>query len=301
MHRKVKRGVAAAATVFGLMAVDAGPADAAVQVNGQVQAAGGPVANATVTLWEATAGDPKQLAQVKTGADGRFQVGSDQTPGKDTSLYLVAKGGMPAAKGGGDNPALALLTILGSQPPATVTVNEMTTVASVWTNAQFLDGAILKGPALSLRIAAGNVANFVDLTTGGLGTVIQDPLNSTQTPTLANFGTLADLLAGCTTQIKPDACSARCFRRQRTAGGSALWAIRWAASWKPLPTTRRRNPRNCSHCWMPFTHFLRATSICGRRLLCLISNTLRVHGSWVSSSPAAYLTDQGNTRLRQRR
>ena len=45
----------------------------------------------------------------------------------------------------------------------------MTTVASVWTNAQFLDGAAIKGPALSLRIAAGNVPNFVDLQTGGWG------------------------------------------------------------------------------------------------------------------------------------
>ena len=61
--------------------------------------------------------------------------------------------------------------------------------------------------SLGLRIAAGNVPNFVDLQTGGYGETIQDALNSTQTPTMANFATLANLLAGCITQVTPDACS----------------------------------------------------------------------------------------------
>ncbi len=52
------------------------------------------------------------------------------------------------------------MAVLGSKPAAQVVVNEMTTVASVWTNAQFLDGAALKGYALGLKIAAGNVPNF---------------------------------------------------------------------------------------------------------------------------------------------
>ena len=76
----------------------------------------------------------------------------------------------------------------------------MTTVASVWTNAQFLEGAKIEGHALGLRIAAGNVPNFVDLSIGGWGEAIQGPLNSGQTPTMANFATLADLLAGCATR-----------------------------------------------------------------------------------------------------
>ena len=96
--------------------------------------------------------------------------------------------------------------MLGGAPPAKVVVNEMTTVASVWTNAQFLDGAAIKGPALSLSIAAGNVPNFVDLQTGGWGGPIQDPLNGGQTPTMANFATLADALAGCATRVTPIAC-----------------------------------------------------------------------------------------------
>ena len=91
--------------------------------------------------------------------------------------------------------------MLGSTAHDKAVVNEMTTVASVWTHAQFLNGAAIKGHALGLKIAAGNVPNFVDLQTGGWGTAIQDPLNSSQTPTMANFATLADLLSGCVTLL----------------------------------------------------------------------------------------------------
>ena len=48
-------------------------------------------------------------------------------------------------------------------------VNEFTTVASVWTNAQFLDAGAIRGHVLALRIAACNVPNFVNLETGGYG------------------------------------------------------------------------------------------------------------------------------------
>jgi len=179
-----------------------------VRVEGQVQAGGGPLASSTVTLWAASAGDPKQLAQTKSGGDGRFELRTAGAPGKDVVLYVVAKGGEATVnKGGGDNPAVALLAVLGNTPPLNVVINEMTTVASVWTNAQFLNGSAIKGHALGLKIAAGNVPNFVDLQTGGWGTAIQDPLNGSQTPTMANFATLADLLSGCATRVKADACS----------------------------------------------------------------------------------------------
>jgi hypothetical protein len=169
---------------------------------------GGLIANSTVTLWAASANAPAQLAQVQTDANGGFEISVEQSPGKDTSLCLVATGGEPAVnKAGGDNPAIELMTVLGSNPPAKVTINEMTTIASVWTHNQFIEGTAIKGPALSLRIAAGNVPNFVDLQTAGWGAAIQDPLNSGQTPTMANFATLADVLAGCIARVTNDACA----------------------------------------------------------------------------------------------
>ncbi len=140
--------------------------------------------------------------------DGRFSISGSGAVAKDASLYLVAKGGTPAAnKAAGDNPAIMLMAAVGSSPPAKVTINEFTTVASVFTHNQFIDGAAIKGTPLALRIAAGNVPNFVDLGTGGWGATIQDPLNSSQTPTMANFATLATILAGCTTRVRADACA----------------------------------------------------------------------------------------------
>src|SRR5271163_2368501 len=192
-----------AVVVFSISVARA--ASAADNIEGQVLGGGAPIAKSTVTLWSASADAPRQLAQTQTGDDGRFSLSADPSPG--SSMYLVATGGVPAAnQAGGNNPAIALLAVLGSARPAKVTINEFTTVASVWTNAQFLDGTALRGNALGLRIAAGNVPNFVDLATGGWGDAIQSPLNGPQTPTMANFATLADALAGCVTRVAADAC-----------------------------------------------------------------------------------------------
>ena len=207
MQKHARYRLAALPIGLGLLTFSAGAAAAAIQVEGQVQAAGRPVANSTVTLWSASAAEPRQIAQARTGADGAFVLGANETPSNDADLYVTARGG--AASGdaaGGNNPALALLSVLGDKPPAHIVVNEMTTIASVWTSAQFFAGSGIKGPSLGLRIAAGNVPNFVDPATGGYGVMIQDPLNSTQTPAMMNFATLVSIMAGCTSRIKPDAC-----------------------------------------------------------------------------------------------
>src|SRR5262245_951124 len=102
---------------LGMLGCACVPATAAVRVEGQVQAGGGPLANSTVTLWGASAGDPRQLAQARTSSDGRFQIDSQEAIGADVILYVVAKGGEAAVnKGSGDNPAIALLSVLGNAP-----------------------------------------------------------------------------------------------------------------------------------------------------------------------------------------
>jgi len=171
----------------------------AADIRGQVLGGGAPIAQSTVTLFEASAGNSRQLAQTKSDDEGRFAInqyaGASGTPG--SSLYLVATGGISAAnKAAGNNRAIALLAVLGAEPSARVTINEFTTIASVVTHAQFIDNTTIKGSPLQLRIAAGNVPNFVDLETGSWGPTILDGLNSAQTPTMANFGTLADVMAG---------------------------------------------------------------------------------------------------------
>jgi len=194
-----------AAILAGLLV--ASPANAAERLIGTVLGGGAPIAGSTVTLWSAGANAPTQLAKAKSGADGRFEMNVSASPA-GTILYVVANGGVPTArKGTGENPAIGLLAVLGSTPPPQITVNEFTTIASVWTHTQFFDGASISGNALGLRIAAGNVPNFVDVATGGWGGAIQDALNSSQTPTMANFATLANVMAGCVTGVTGDACS----------------------------------------------------------------------------------------------
>ena len=90
--------VAMVLVVFSALLRD--PVLAADSLKGQVLAAGAPIANSTVTLWAASAGAPKQLGQVRTGADGRFELPGGAA-GKGAVLYMVAKGGQPAANKAG--------------------------------------------------------------------------------------------------------------------------------------------------------------------------------------------------------
>jgi hypothetical protein len=192
----------------------------AADLAGSVQSATKPIAGAAVTLFAAGTGAPAKLAEAMTDDQGAFKLTYGEAPA-DSVLYVVAKGGTPqAASDKGPNDAIALLAVLGGTPPKSVVVNEFSTVASAWTSAQFLKGEVLSGTKLGLRIAAGNVPNLVDLETGGFGPVIQDPMNSSQTATLATFGTLGDLLAGCITRVRGDACQ-KLFAIATPPGGVA--------------------------------------------------------------------------------
>ena len=195
-----------------------GAARAADSIEGQVLGAGAPIAKSTVTLWSASADAPKQLAQTQSGDDGRFTLSAEGSP--DGILYIVAKGGVPAAnKSGGDNPAIALISVLGSKPPAHVVINELTTVASAFTAARFINGESISGNPLGLKIAAGNAPNLVDPETGGWGKVLMDPLNSSRTTTMANLDTLGSLVAASFT-VANDDWRARFFKAATPTGGA---------------------------------------------------------------------------------
>jgi hypothetical protein len=141
-------------------------------LSGKVQVAGGPIAGSTVTLYAAGDSEPLQLAQVKTGDDGTFNLDVGQVAAGKV-LYVVARGGTPkATTGKRPDDALALLAVLGTTLPKAVTVNELTTVASAFTAARFINGEAISGNLLGLRIAAGNVPNLVDPETGEWGKVL---------------------------------------------------------------------------------------------------------------------------------
>jgi hypothetical protein len=189
----------------------------AAELTGTVQGAKQPIAGSTVTLFAAGTGAPTQLAQGKTNGEGAFNLTYADAPAGSV-LYVVAKGGTP--KAGKANDGLALLSVLGGTPPKTVTVNELTTVASAFTCARFIEGEAISGKPLGLKIAAGNAPNLVDPVTGGWGNVLLDPLNSTQTATLSTLDTLGSLVSAYFT-VADDAWRARFLKAATPPTGAA--------------------------------------------------------------------------------
>jgi hypothetical protein len=174
-------------------------------VRGQVMTAGAPVAGSTVSLWAASAAAPIPVARSSTDGDGRFAFEASGAPGPEAILYIVATGGTPqAGQVGSETSTLALMTVLGTEIPETVTINELTTVAATFAFARFIDKGAVSGHPLGLKIAAGNVPNLVDPVSGGWGSVLLDPLNSTQTTTLATLNTLASLISAALTVANDD-------------------------------------------------------------------------------------------------
>jgi hypothetical protein len=85
---KMLRLVVASMAVAGLglaLRVVAAPLD------GQVLGAGAPVDNGTVTLWQAGSGAPRQVAQTRSGVDGRFVLAAPDAPLSEGSQYDEAK------------------------------------------------------------------------------------------------------------------------------------------------------------------------------------------------------------------
>jgi hypothetical protein len=116
MFKPYRANIATMLLALGMLGSECGSTSAAIRIEGQVQAGGGGIANSSVTLWAATASEPRQLAQARTNVDGRFELASQETPGADVILYVVAKGGEALVnRGSGDNPAIAMLSVLGQR------------------------------------------------------------------------------------------------------------------------------------------------------------------------------------------
>ncbi|CAB5089706.1 NHL repeat precursor [Olavius algarvensis associated proteobacterium Delta 3] len=203
-----------AATIIILLLTLTLPGHAAFSkgIEGTLMVSGQPVGGATVTLWR-TAGNasPKSLATVTSNQRGRFKIRGVRTRGDGHVLYLTAKSGA--------DDALVLMSVLGHEPPDKVVVNELTTVASVFTSARFIDGTAIRGNLLGLRIAAGNAPNLVDPATGTWGKVLLDPINSTENTTLARLNTLASLIAAFGT-VADDAWRADFLKTATPTGGT---------------------------------------------------------------------------------
>ena len=221
-HRFTRRQfLAASAVIVTLFLAITAMSQTAVAkgIDGTVMLAGQPLGGATVTLWQATGKEaPKSLAEVSTDASGGFkirdsliiEIREDRARAEGDIFYLTTKGGA------GD--AVALMSVLGTKPPEKVVVNELTTVASVFTSARFINGTAIRGNKLGLRIAAGNAPNLVDPVTGTWGKVLLDPLNSTQNTTLVKLNTLGSMITAFAT-VADDAWRANFLKAATPIGG----------------------------------------------------------------------------------
>jgi hypothetical protein len=193
-------------------------------VTGHVLGGGAPLVGATVDVY--AAGNAAVLGSSVSATDGSFSI-DFYNPGGSSLLYAVAAGGNP---GSGVNAAIKLATLLGTaadfSSPSSFVVNDLTTVASIWPLAQFLDaGGALNGPATSLAVAAATAANLADFSTGAAAHRVQAGANDAK-----KLDTLANLLAACV--VSGGTASAPCsgLFTSATAAGTAAPADTLAAA-----------------------------------------------------------------------
>ena len=178
------------------LAVVAGPATVAHadQLSGRVVADSRPVDASRVILYASGARTAAPLASATTDSRGRFAL-SYISPRGAPVLYAVASGGRTPARR-----VLRLMAVAdpASASPRRLTINELTTVASVYSLSRVLRGVRLTGPSPGLPNAAATVPSLVRPATGKVGSAVANPPNGSATDALATFRTLAAIVGGCT-------------------------------------------------------------------------------------------------------
>lgn len=167
-----------------------------------------PLASVIVTLYQATADAPLVIASTKTDAAGKFSLDASGTA-SDSIFYATATLG----------DGLKLATIVGPEIPASITINELTTVAAAFSMAQFTQNGVIAGNAFGLRIASGMNDNLVSPLTGASSEVLLSSPNGDETNSLRSTRSLANLLAACV-QKQPGAVQTL-FALTTPPGGSA--------------------------------------------------------------------------------
>ena len=126
-------------------------------LRGTVHGGQQPIVGASIQLYAAgttgygSSASPLLTSAVTTDATGSFSITGDYTcPSSTSQLYIVATGGNPGLTPGTNNAASALMTALGPcslnsghytlDPNAFISINEVTTVASVYALSAFMGG-----------------------------------------------------------------------------------------------------------------------------------------------------------------
>jgi hypothetical protein len=177
-------GAAILLTAHGVLSANPRSLSGVVQTGGTTSSQ--PLPNVHVTLFEATRALPTTLGEATTDASGRFTIPYGKN--SSSSIFFVK-----ANVGEG----VEFVTVLGPNLPASVTINEVTTVAASYSMAQFYRTGVISGNSFGLQIAAGMNDNIVASATGQSSPVLLNSPNADQTNSLRATRSLANLLAGC--------------------------------------------------------------------------------------------------------
>ena len=196
--------------VFG--AGDAALASGQSSLNGRVSLMGEPVRGASVTLWQTRGGEePTQLNTVRSDSNGGFKLSLPSQNG--VVHYVVAKGG---DINGSEADRLTMLTVLGGRERRTLSINELTTVGSVWPNAQLLQSTALRGSSSALAIGSSQVHNLVNQASGRHGKRLLNSANLLNSETAVRMNVLSNLIALCGTPSQSSGCN----QLMKLTGGS---------------------------------------------------------------------------------
>lgn len=189
-----------------------------------------PLIGASVQLYAAgTTGDgstPTALLAPALTSDssGLFTIAAGYPcPSSASELYVIARGGKAGPAAATANSAIAFVTALGAcgKVPASATVNEVTTAATVYALSQFLAAGGNLG-ATSTNTAG--LQNAFDMTAAlaNLGTGVSPgaAFAANGSSPAATINTLANILDACAVSLTPSPCSAL-FAAATPLGGSA--------------------------------------------------------------------------------
>lgn len=173
-------------------------------VNGEIEVNNAPVSNSTITLWKTSPSEGASIVKTMTSNKiGKFSFSYDSTS-KNSYYYLTSKGGVVhnfnASK-------LSYLSVLPqSSELKNVKINELTTIGSIWPNAQLINQRVISGSKNGLKIGNAQVPNLVDVSKGYFGETVLNADNSSKSETIARMNTLASIMTLCSDNTTKSSC-----------------------------------------------------------------------------------------------
>lgn len=212
----------------------------APQIQGHIHGGQQPVTGASIQLYAAgttgygTGAVPLLSSPILSDANGNFTItNAAPCPSTISQLYIVATGGNPGLSTPTNNTSLALAAAIGPcvlngsqytiSPTGFINIDEVTTVASVYALAGFMNPSTSQIGSSSTNIigianAFQSVANLVNIANGqSLGAT---PAGNATVPQ-AEINTLADILAPCVNSSGSGAACTSLFSAATPSGGTA--------------------------------------------------------------------------------